>query len=88
MLTLTYVDFLTEDGDFKVVGEVLEDFGKVSGSKVNKTKSVVLFTGAWAFQEKVPGGFSVAKKKVKILGVVFEVPDCAKANRELWHFMN
>lgn len=63
-----------------MVGEVFESFSRVSGARVNRAKSSVLFAGAWAGPDVAPGGFTVAREGIKILGVVFGVAECAKFN--------
>jgi len=74
--------FLSSVFDFEVVGRILEGFCKVSGAKVNVSKSSVMFFGRWADKTKAKGGYKVCEDGLKILGVRFFRGNSAKENWE------
>lgn len=63
--------FLGWDEDFCAVSQVLEAFSGATGARVNRSKSSVLYAGAWGGRTEITGGFSLCQEGLKILGVVF-----------------
>ena len=60
--------------------EIFQDFGRVSGARLNHAKSSVKFFGRWKERTDVPGGLSLCTGHLKILGVSFEAANSASIN--------
>ncbi|KAK3545148.1 hypothetical protein QTP70_001570 [Hemibagrus guttatus] len=75
--------FLGRDEDFRAVSGILEAFSDATGARINRSKSAVLYTGAWAGRLDVPGGFALCQDGLKILGVVFWREDSAQKNWDI-----
>jgi len=52
--------------------QIMEDFGRASGSKLNCAKSSVKFFGEWRERIDAPGGLAFCSGPIKVLGVSFE----------------
>ncbi|KAJ4940205.1 hypothetical protein JOQ06_026514, partial [Pogonophryne albipinna] len=52
--------------------QIMEEFGRASGSKLNCAKSSVKFFGKWRERMDVPGGLAFCPGPIKVLGVMFE----------------
>ncbi|KAK3519614.1 hypothetical protein QTP86_020693, partial [Hemibagrus guttatus] len=75
--------FLGRDEDFRAVSGILEAFSDATGARINRSKSAVLYAGAWAGRLDVPGGFALCQDGLKILGVVFWREDSAQKNWDI-----
>ncbi|KAK3518288.1 hypothetical protein QTP86_003217 [Hemibagrus guttatus] len=53
--------FLGRDEDFRAVSGILEAFSDATGARINRSKSAVLYAGAWAGRSDVPGGSPCAR---------------------------
>ncbi|KAI4793354.1 hypothetical protein KUCAC02_032784 [Chaenocephalus aceratus] len=49
--------------------QIMDDFGRASGSKLNCAKSSVKFFGKWRERMDVPGGLACCPGPIKVLGV-------------------
>ncbi|KAK3566647.1 hypothetical protein QTP86_001849 [Hemibagrus guttatus] len=75
--------FFGRDEDFRAVSGILEAFSDATGAHINRSKSAVLYAGAWAGRSDVPGGFALCQDGLKILVVVFWREDSAQKNWDI-----
>ncbi|KAK3560166.1 hypothetical protein QTP86_034668 [Hemibagrus guttatus] len=75
--------FLGRDEDFRAVSGILEAFSDATGARINRSKSAVLYAGAWARRSDIPGGFALCQDGLKILGVVFWREGSAQKNWDI-----
>ncbi|KAJ4931274.1 hypothetical protein JOQ06_025571 [Pogonophryne albipinna] len=54
--------------------QIMEEFGRASGSKLNCAKSSVKFFGKWRERMDVPGGLAFCPGPIKVLGVSMRRP--------------
>lgn len=63
--------FISKESDFQVITDVLCNYCKGSGSKVNTSKTTGLWLGNWKNRKDKPCGFNWNNDKLKILGILF-----------------
>lgn len=73
---------LTTDCDIDRAIQLCELYSDATGSKINLSKSSVMYWGKWAGRKDIKGGLSVCEDGIKILGVKFYKKDGARKNWE------
>ena len=61
--------FISNNNEFSVINNILDNYSKGSGSKINHAKSKMLFLGNWKNRQDKPCDFNLCDK-MKILGII------------------
>ena len=69
-----------DGGSVRRVMEIVEDYGRASGAKINKEKSEIMYIGK---VERIEVGLRVEEKYIKVLGVLLGV-DSKEARDATW----
>lgn len=71
---------LTVDGSVDRVLQLMNRYSKGTGSKINVTKSSIMYYGSWANRKDARGGIHVCEDGIKILGVYLRMI----VQKEIW----
>ena len=73
--TSSYADdltcFVTNEGGFFALEDILSSYQAASGAQLNRTKSHGLWLGSWKSRRDLPLGIAWSSESIKILGLIF-----------------